>query len=261
MLPVTAPYPLPDNEAERLLALRRLGLVGTGSTPALDRLCRLALRAFDVAGSHVVLVDGDQAWLKAGSGYPAGHLPREHSFCTHALTDDTLLVVPDTREDARFLAYPAVLGDEPVRFYAGAPLLAAPSVRLGAFCLLDHRPRQLDARDTALLQHLARCAMDELRLESLLGPEMVPAAPRSGPAPITARQMRAARGLLNWSVRELAEASGVSPATLKRMELGEGGSPRPRNQERVRQALERGGVEFTAEPGRPAGVRPCRLDP
>jgi transcriptional regulator with XRE-family HTH domain len=31
-------------------------------------------------------------------------------------------------------------------------------------------------------------------------------------------QIRAARGLLNWSIRELSEASGVSVASLKRIE-------------------------------------------
>ena len=39
---------------------------------------------------------------------------------------------------------------------------------------------------------------------------------------LTGSQMRMARGYLRWSVKELAEASGVSGTTIKRMEDGDG---------------------------------------
>ena len=38
---------------------------------------------------------------------------------------------------------------------------------------------------------------------------------------ISGAQIRAARGILKWSVRELAEVSGISISTIKRVEAGD----------------------------------------
>jgi transcriptional regulator with XRE-family HTH domain len=69
---------------------------------------------------------------------------------------------------------------------------------------------------------------------------------------ITIRQIKAARALLGWSQADLAEASGVSHPSVKRLEA-EGGElgGRADTGEKLRTALERAGVEFTngAEPG------------
>ncbi|MCA0272392.1 MAG: helix-turn-helix domain-containing protein [Proteobacteria bacterium] len=61
---------------------------------------------------------------------------------------------------------------------------------------------------------------------------------------------RAATGL---GVRELAEASGVSPNTVARLERGE--DLRESTVAAIRAALETAGVEFIAENGGGAGVR------
>ncbi len=66
----------------------------------------------------------------------------------------------------------------------------------------------------------------------------------------TSHQLRAARALLNWSARELAERAGVHIATVQRME---------RHDEQVRgnaatvdkilDALEASGIEFLNDDG------------
>ena len=74
---------------------------------------------------------------------------------------------------------------------------------------------------------------------------------------ITSQQVRAARGLVNWSVRELAETAGVSPMTIKRIEASDGAlSVRDRSAKAVRVALEQAGVEFFFSAGSEPGVRP-----
>jgi transcriptional regulator with XRE-family HTH domain len=73
---------------------------------------------------------------------------------------------------------------------------------------------------------------------------------------VTAEQMRAARGLLDWSQSQLAERSGVSLPTIKRMEGAKGpGRSAAENVDAVRRALEAGGIEFIPENGGGAGVR------
>lgn len=72
---------------------------------------------------------------------------------------------------------------------------------------------------------------------------------------IDARQMRAARALLDWSQGELAERSAVSLPTIKRMESVGPGRSAADTVMAVQRALETGGVEFIAENGGGAGVR------
>jgi transcriptional regulator with XRE-family HTH domain len=71
---------------------------------------------------------------------------------------------------------------------------------------------------------------------------------------ITSEQIRAARALLRWEQKELAEASKVSLPSVKRLETIPGElAAQVRTVEALRQALEAAGVEFT-NGGRP-GVR------
>ena len=65
-------------------------------------------------------------------------------------------------------------------------------------------------------------------------------------------QLRAARALLGWSQERLADASGVSIPTIKRLEPGVGlVQTRVDTLDKLRRALEGAGVEFTngGEPG------------
>ncbi len=73
---------------------------------------------------------------------------------------------------------------------------------------------------------------------------------------ITSCQIRAARALINLSARELAEESGVSVATIRRMELANGvPSSNAQNLELVQKTLESFGVEFIGTPEDRPGVR------
>ncbi len=75
--------------------------------------------------------------------------------------------------------------------------------------------------------------------------------------PITGAQIRGARGILNWSVRDLALAAGISVAVLRRLEgfdgAAKGGPPAVHA---IRQALEKAGVEFFCSTLGKPGVRP-----
>lgn len=74
---------------------------------------------------------------------------------------------------------------------------------------------------------------------------------------ITGGQIRAARALLKWKAKDLAEKSGVSWATIQRMET-EDGVPNTlaKNVTAVQQALESEGIIFVPEDeAAGAGVR------
>ena len=73
---------------------------------------------------------------------------------------------------------------------------------------------------------------------------------------ISSAQMRAARALLRWSAIDLAKASKVGVATIRRVEVVEGEIPvTDANEAALRKALEAAGVEFIDENGGGTGVR------
>ena len=73
---------------------------------------------------------------------------------------------------------------------------------------------------------------------------------------ISTGQVRAARALLRWRAQDLADASGVGVATIRRMEVLDGvPSGQIRSLAAIQSALEDAGVEFLGTPDDGPGVR------
>jgi transcriptional regulator with XRE-family HTH domain len=73
---------------------------------------------------------------------------------------------------------------------------------------------------------------------------------------VSIRQIKAARALLGWSQADLAQRSGVSAPTVKRLEAAEGEiGGRAETGASLVYALQQAGVEFIPENGGGAGVR------
>ncbi|HVZ98993.1 MAG TPA: MBL fold metallo-hydrolase [Caulobacterales bacterium] len=153
---------LPQDEEERVAAVHKLGLLDTAAEERFDRHARIAAAALDVPIALVTLVDRDRQWFKSHLGFDFSETPRDIGFCAHTILDSKPLVVNDALRDDRFADNAAVVGDPRVRFYAGVPLRNAEGARVGAFCIVDHKPRNLSAAQLRLLQDLARLVEDEL---------------------------------------------------------------------------------------------------
>jgi len=73
---------------------------------------------------------------------------------------------------------------------------------------------------------------------------------------ITSDQIRAARALLRWSGKDLAEKTGLGFSTLMRLEVLDGvPSAQAKTLENIQKAFEKAGVEFIGTPEEGAGVR------
>lgn len=156
------PPVLPIDEASRLEALRSLNILDTSAEERFDRLTRLAKRLFDVPIALISLVDAHRQWFKSCQGLGVSETPREVSFCGHAILTDQVMVIPDALLDTRFHDNPLVVGDPKIRFYAGCPLTVPNGSRLGTFCVIDQKPRDLDEGERELLRDLARMAEREI---------------------------------------------------------------------------------------------------
>ena len=73
-------------------------------------------------------------------------------------------------------------------------------------------------------------------------------------AMLSPSQCRAARGLLDWTQQELADAARIGVATVRLFE-GEAAEARPATLAVLRQAFESAGVQFIDENGGGPGLR------
>ena len=160
--------PLPENETQRLEALRRYDILDTPPEAAFDELTRLVAQLCDAPIAHISLLDEGRQWLKSRIGLQPVEVPREISFCAHAILQSELMVIPDARRDERFADNPMVEGEPHIRFYAGMPLITPEGFRIGALSVADRVPRQLNPGQVETLQVLSRHVMTQLELRRRL---------------------------------------------------------------------------------------------
>ncbi len=122
---------VPENEKNRLQALIDLGLLDSEAEERFDQLTRLAASCFNVKICLVSLVDIDRQWFKSKVGLDACETSRDISFCGHAILQNEIMMVPDSRKDHRFQSNPLVTGEPHVIFYAGAPLSTKDGYKVG----------------------------------------------------------------------------------------------------------------------------------
>ena len=156
----------PHDETRRLASLHALDVLDTPPEERFDRITRLAAALFDVPVALISLIDENRQWFKSTCGIDAQETPRDESFCAHAVVSRAPLVIPDALLDERFAENPLVVGLPRVRFYAGYPLFLPDGSCIGTLCILDTRPRELDADDLSRLSDLATLATQEF--ESLV---------------------------------------------------------------------------------------------
>ena len=172
--------PKPSDEDHRLAAIRTLGLWKTPPEDRFDRLTRVAAALFNVPIALIALMERDREWFKSCYGLEISEVPRDNSFCSHAILKREPLIVSDALLDDRFADNPYVTGYPSIRFYAGHPLILSNGFCVGTLCILDTRPRHLDDAGLALLRDMAEIAVREM------GPVTSPAGRlTAAPAPPT----------------------------------------------------------------------------
>ncbi|MEH6664747.1 MAG: GAF domain-containing protein [Brevundimonas sp.] len=159
-------FPVPGNEAQRLVALERSGLVDTPPEDAFDRLTWLAAQTLGMPIALITLLTPTRQWFKSRQGLDMAETPRSWAFCNHTIVQNRCLVSEDLSQDPRFSDNPAVARAPHFRFYAGCPITDPDGFSLGSLCVIDTRPNTLDDTRKAILSNLAALVSDEIRLRS-----------------------------------------------------------------------------------------------
>ncbi|MGI4788544.1 MAG: GAF domain-containing protein [Janthinobacterium lividum] len=167
MIPDDTQFPIPNDEPERLEALRRYGAFGLLRSTVFDDIARLAAFICRTPLSMISLIDSNRQWFLAKNGIDSCETSREASFCAHALVGNEMLIVEDARVDARFARNIMVTEEPFIRFYAGAPLLTAEGYALGTLCVVDYVPRILSIEQIDALRSLSHLVMTQLESSRL----------------------------------------------------------------------------------------------
>lgn len=163
--PGAPPHP---NESERLAALRSYGILDTPVEASFDDITKIASYVCQTPMSIISLIDEGRQWFKSEVGLGMRQTPIDQSICAHAILEQSYLEVEDTAKDARFVNNPLVTGDPRLRFYAGALLRTPDGLPLGTVCVLDVKPRVLDAAQREVLAALARQVMAQMEFRRAL---------------------------------------------------------------------------------------------
>ncbi len=155
--------PVPEDDVDRVAALRRYCVLDTLAEPAFDRLTQIAQHIFGTPTVLISLVDSERQWFKSRIGLDVDEMPRNTSFCGHAVFHRKSLVIPDTLADPRFANNPLVAGPPSIRFYVGEPLIDREGFALGTLCIIDYKPRLAPSPPkAAMLRSLAGAVVDAM---------------------------------------------------------------------------------------------------
>jgi predicted PurR-regulated permease PerM len=160
--------PIPENEAERLAALKRLGLLSAEGRH-FDEVAAKVAAAFGTPIALVSVVDeAHQNWPGAVGLPPDLEAcrmeARETSICGHVVALGEMVVTEDVAKDPRFANNPFLI-EKGIRFYAGAPLKTRSGFTIGSLCVIDAKPRAFSEQDRALLRKIADDLMSRIEFE------------------------------------------------------------------------------------------------
>ncbi len=152
----------PANEEARVIALDKYAILDTDPEQSFDDLTLLASYVCKTPMALISLVDEDRQWFKSRVGIDASETSRDIAFCSTAILQSDVFVVPDALADERFRDNPLVVSDPHIRFYAGAPLINEDGYALGTLCVVDRAPRDLAPDQKEALQALSRLVLVHL---------------------------------------------------------------------------------------------------
>jgi len=153
-------------------SFEELGLVDAPPESMFDNLTKLATSLFKIPVSLVTIIDFDKnrQFFKSQLGLAeplAGQrqTPLSHSFCQYVVNDNATLVIENAALHPKVKDNLAVR-DLGVATYLGSPIYNLKNEPIGAFCVLDVKPRRWTLEEIEQLERLSNCITDAIKLKA-----------------------------------------------------------------------------------------------
>ena len=202
------------DDAERLAALARSGLLEEDPEVAFERATRLASRVLATPVALVSVVDRDRQFFKSAVGLPEPwasrrETPLSHSFCRYVVESGHPLAVPDAARHP--LTHDnAAVEDLQVAAYLGLPIEDEIGNVLGSFCAISHEPRQWTTEDRELLAEIAAPVVRELRLRAVIAELAAQVEEANATMAMLAHDVRAPLSALQQSIETVDRMAASS---------------------------------------------------
>ncbi|WP_304615800.1 GAF domain-containing protein [Paracoccus sp. (in: a-proteobacteria)] len=160
----------PANEAARLAAVRRSGLMDSENISRFDIYTRLFREIARTPIAYTGLIDEARQYFLSENftGCMTGRreVAREDTICQYALRDTRPIIIDDLRVNPIYHRHALVTGDPWWVFWAGFPLVTPDGLVLGTLCAVDFEPRKLDEAQVDLMRGVAEAMAISIRLQT-----------------------------------------------------------------------------------------------
>lgn len=153
-----------STEQDRLEALFKYNILDTCPEEEFDNITRLVAHVCETPIALISLIDENRQWVKSAFGFEPQEIPRQVSFCNHAISEVELFEIQDTTKNPIFNENPFVTKAPKIRYYAGHPLTTPEGHNIGTLCVVDKEPKKLSEDQKLALATLATHVMSILEL-------------------------------------------------------------------------------------------------
>ncbi|MFD2602143.1 response regulator [Flavobacterium suzhouense] len=157
---------LPNNEQQRLRALRKHTVSDTLSGEVFDNIIKLAAVVCNTPIAVLSFVDEDQLLFSASIGLTDTSGIRKESFCETVIEKREFYQTSISISSSDSGKHYPVKGNASVAFYAGYPLVDTSGFAIGTICVLGYETKELTPSQIQALGLLAKEVMTHLKTRS-----------------------------------------------------------------------------------------------
>lgn len=140
-----------SNELERQVAVDELLVMDLELKKTVNLITRMVATQLHMPMSAFTIIDRDRLYVTSQYGLEIDEVPRDLSFCGHAILQNDVFSVPDALRHQDFHDSPFVTSAPNIRSYWGVPVHAPNGQTVGALCAVDTQPRTLSPTERGAL--------------------------------------------------------------------------------------------------------------
>lgn len=153
-----------DQENLRIKELIDFNILEADLTDILNDFVKQAATFCKSPYAFISVIHSNTQWIKAQVGFEETVIDNKGVISAHTISHSNFFQINDILADKRLENQAYVINELQTRFYASAPLISSNGYVLGALCVMDTEPNQLNEVQISFLNLLAQNAIAQLEL-------------------------------------------------------------------------------------------------